>query len=530
MFFDPVIKPEIVSLFQELSDSKANDSNFLSSNLMKSFKQELCEPLTIVFNELINAGIFPDILKISKITPIFKKGDKSDPNNYRPIAVLPFFSKIFEKIIYNRLIDFFTNFNVLNKNQHGFLKNKSTTTAIFEFVDKVLKGLDDKDNMLGLFIDLSKAFDCVDHDILLKNLSDYGVRGSGLNLMRSYLSNRTQFVAFNSEQGYTTSDPLPNNIGIPQGSCLGPLLFILYINDLVVLHDDVFVVKYADDTSFVVKDKNINNLIAATNQLLSEVNMYFKSKKLQLNADKTSLIGFQLQAANNNIFENLVVECDGVQIKFDEHTKLLGAIIDRNFKWQQHIDQICKKLSKLVYVLRNLSKVVTVDVLKAVYFAHFHSVLIYGIEIWGQAPEYLIKRVHKLQKQAIRIIANVPPDTSCKENNLYALTQILPVPALYVAQVLIFVNKYPQYFSESKFKHDYNTRNKDKFVLDTHKTVTYERGLFYSGKLLFNHLPNSIRAIKNCKTFKQLIKKFMFANNILSIKEFKSKCTLTDIM
>jgi hypothetical protein len=189
MFLAPTTPEEVSNIINSLSESTACDLNFLSTKLIKKFSTELAIPLSIVINESIINGIFPDELKISRVTPVFKSGDKCDPNNYRPIAILPVFSKIFERVIYSRLIDFLTQKKVIDPRQHGFLKNKSTTTAIFDFIDKVLKGLDNSETVLSIFIDLSKAFDCVDHKILLGKLHNYEIRGLPLKLLEFYLKN-----------------------------------------------------------------------------------------------------------------------------------------------------------------------------------------------------------------------------------------------------------------------------------------------------------------------------------------------------
>ena len=191
-------------------------------------------------------------------------------------------------------MDFIIQHNIININQHGFLKNRNTITAIFEFIEKILKGLDEREAVLALFIDLSKAFDCVDHEILLKKLNSLGLRGPVLKWIASYLSKRKQFVGLNTAKGYYSQDTVENNIKIPQGSILGPLFFILYVNDLVILENNAFLVKYADDTSMMVKNKNIDTLIEETNKLVFELNMWFKLNKLKLNATKTNLVGFQL--------------------------------------------------------------------------------------------------------------------------------------------------------------------------------------------------------------------------------------------
>ena len=521
MILDPVTSTEIEGLISNLSDSNAPDVDFLTPKLIKNFSKELSIPLSKLINFSFESGIYPDELKTGKISPIFKSGDKSDPNNYRPITILPVFSKIYERVMYNRIIQFLFQNNVINMNQHGFLKNKNTITAIFEFIEKILKGLDEREAVLALFVDLSKAFDCVDHELLLKKLASMGLRGIVQDWIASYLLHRRQVVGLNTAKGHYNSDTLENNIGIPQGSILGPLFFILYVNDLIILEKNAFLVKYADDTSMMVRNKNIDILIEETNKLVTELNMWFKQNKLKLNASKTNLVGFQLNSIINK-FENKDVFCGEQKIEFTNCTKLLGITIDKNLKWTVHIDNLCKRLSKLVFAIRVLKNNVETSSLKSVYFAHFHSILIYGIEIWGQASEYLVSRVFKLQKKALRLICNVSPYASCRNLKLFKQEQILPLPALYISNVLVFFKKHPEYFSENQFVHEYNTRHKNNLQLVKHNTTSYEKGLLYSGQIFYNKLPNDLKAESNINSFKNKIKLYLLENDIYSVSEFSN--------
>jgi hypothetical protein len=519
IYLNPVTEPEILKYFGEISSSGANDNEFLSSKFIKQFSHELTPPITMIINSTFKSGVYPDALKISRITPVFKNGDKHDPTNYRPIAILPIFSKIFEKALHARLVNFFNDNNVINNNQHGFLKNRNTTTAIFTFINGILKGLDNNEAALSIFLDLSKAFDCVDHAKLLCKLEKYGIRGVPLKLLQSYLSGRSQYIGFCDKKGYVKSDILNNNIGVPQGSILGPLLFVLYINDLVVCEDNVFVLKYADDTTFTIRDKDVSKLNATANQLLQEVNVWFKMNKLRLNAQKTGLVGFQL-TNNTDKFAECEIELDSEALDYNDNVKLLGIFVDHNVKWNHHIDALCKRLSKIVFALRVLKNVVTHDVLKTVYFAHFQSLIMYGIEIWGQCADYLFNRVFMLQKKAIRILAGVPARSSCKDLNLYETLEILPLPALYISQVLIFIKKHPSYFSNFHFTHQYETRHKNRMMLSHHHTSAFEKGLLFAGQRLFNKIPRELQEENIPFCFKKLIKDYLLKNHVYNISDF----------
>ena len=276
-------------------------------------------------------------------------------------------------------MDFLISSEILDKNQHGFLKNKSTITAIFEFLNQLLNELDTGHFVLALFMDLSKAFDCVEHQILLNKLELLGLRGIVHQLISHYLENRKQYVASNSSKGFCQSAMLANDIGIPQGSILGPLFFILYVNDLVMQQENIFVTKYADDTSFLINNKQKDPLVHETNKLLQEVNVWFCKNKLKLNPNKTNVIGFQLNNRNDK-YCNMPLVCNNENLSLTNHAKLLGLIIDKNLQWTEHISQMCKKLSKINFALRILRTCSGMVTLKSVYYAHFQSVLMYSIK------------------------------------------------------------------------------------------------------------------------------------------------------
>ena len=260
-------------------------------------------------------------------------------------------------------------------------------------------------------------------------------------------------------------------------------------------------------------------MITITNELLEEVNLWCIQNRLQLNSSKTQLINFNLK---NNIcnFENdKAVFCDDADINFISSSKVLGVHIDKNMKWETHIGELCKKLSRALFVIKSLKLLVHPDVLKNCYFAYFHSLLIYGLEIWGHAPDYLFQKVFKLQKQAIRLLCNEHYRASCRELNLFEYINILPLPALYIYQITLFIKKNPQHFANSVQTHDHYTRNKNLYTPFKHRTTAYEKGPLYSGQKLFNSLPDQLKNVESLPLFKTYLKKFLFEKKIYSINE-----------
>ena len=245
LFLNPTDPGEIINITKSLNSGKSQGYDGLSSSLLKQIIHPIASPLAHIFNLSISSGVCPKLLKIAKVTPIYKKDDPQQISNYRPISILPSISKILEKIIHNRLFTFVTTNNLLNPNQYGFRKKHSTDLAVVELYDKITNAMAQKQHVIGIFMDLSKAFDTLNHDILLYKLKTYGIRGTALSWFKDYLSNRQQFTSYNG----VNSDFLSVKCGVPQGSILGPLLFLLYINDISEASNRLSYILFADDTN-----------------------------------------------------------------------------------------------------------------------------------------------------------------------------------------------------------------------------------------------------------------------------------------
>ena len=325
-------------------------------------------------------GVCPDELKIAVITPLYKAKDPMFFNNYRPISLLSVFSKIFERLMYNRILNFINRHKLFNKFQFGFRNNHLTFMALIILIENLVNALDNGKCAVGIFLDFQKAFDTVNHSILLDKLHCYGIRGIANQWFLSYLSNRQQSVVYN---GYE-SELKVINCGVPQGSILGPLLFLLYINDLTNVSSFLMPILFADDTNLFCTGTDLKEIIRLVNEEISKIYDWVNANKLPLNIDKTNFMLFTPKNFSHCI-DDIVIN----QIKIQEvkETKFLGVIIDNKLKWSAHIMYISKKIAKGIGILLKSRKVFDNDTLLSLYHTFVYPYLHYCINIIIQTAQ-----------------------------------------------------------------------------------------------------------------------------------------------
>ena len=286
--FSAVTSDYVFKIIESLPTKNSSGYDEISTKLLKEVKHEIVEPLIHVINQSLACGIFPDHLKIAKITPIYKKGNKSVIDNCRPISLLPSCSKIFEKVIHCQLMQYFTMHDLFFPSQYGFRSSHSTELASVEFIDRILSFMDKNLTPFSVYMDLSKAFDTINHKILLEKLAFYGLNTTALALIQDYLSNWKQFVSYKDyHSNFNTV-----TTGVPQGSILGPLLFFMYINDLKECSNLLDIISYADDTTLLGTLENFTHDSKMIDAELSKINDWLATNKLSLNVDKTKFMIF----------------------------------------------------------------------------------------------------------------------------------------------------------------------------------------------------------------------------------------------
>jgi hypothetical protein len=349
----------------------------------------------------MRAGIFPDVLKIGKVTPVFKKGNPEILGNYRPVSTLPIFGKIFEKIIYTRIYNYAISQDILNGNQFGFRQSHSTCHAVNYSISLIQESLKNGKHLIGIFIDLSKAFDTIDHKILLKKLERYGIRGVAGSLIESYLSCRTQFTEVLKEK----SDNLTIQYGVPQGSVLGPLLFLLYINDISRLSNLGVYVLFADDTNIFVEGQTAQEAYNKGNKLLACLRSYMILNKLHVNMTKCCYMHFKPKSAKtSDENQDLRLEIDSFVLKKCTETRFLGVIIDEQLNWDAHIKHLKRKLNYAIATLNRIMDSIPKHLHRNLYYTLFESHLSYCISVWGSAAQYRISSLWNIQKKCIRVL------------------------------------------------------------------------------------------------------------------------------
>jgi hypothetical protein len=440
IFLDPVTPGDVIDVTSKIKSKRSLDHNNISSNLMKASIQNTAVPLTHIINLSLATGVVPQNMKIAKVIPIFKSGDRTLFTNYRPISILPVYSKILERIISKKLITFLNMSNQLYEHQYGFRPGHSTIHPIIQLLNQIAQENDKakKHVTMSVFLDLSKAFDTISHDILIKKMENMGIRGVAQLWFKSYLSDRKQFMEFSN-----TKSSFENiKCGVPQGSILGPILFLIYIND-IKNSSKLSILCFADDTTVSYSSQNIPDLHNVMHAELEKLNQWFRANKLCLNTQKTKYIIFRPQIAQTMDYERSLkineqnIERIGNNLN-TKSFKFLGIHIDETTSWKFHIDHICKKISSANYIIKKAKNFLPISCLMTLYQSLIQCHINYGLEAWGSSSS--IERLYKLQKRSIRTINQ--KSYNYHTEPLFKKCNILTVRDQYKLNVSTFMHRY----------------------------------------------------------------------------------------
>lgn len=436
-YVQPTDPAEINSYINQLQENKAPGIDGISNKLIKQIKDCILEPLTSIFNQSLCDGEFPQNWKTACVSPIYKSGDKYSPDNYRPISLLGIFSKLLEKIMNKRLMQYLESNNLLSNFQFGFRQNKCTNDATSLLTAKIASYLDHNQSCVGVFLDLAKAFDTVSITVLLKKLEKTGIRGTTLNWFRSYLSDRSQCVKVGKYQ----SSVKPIKFGVPQGSILGPTLFLLYINDIHQLEiPNADIICYADDTVLLFKDANWYEVLKAAEHGMSIVAQWLRLNLLTLNAKKTTYICFHKTgtSAPPRTTKTLKIHtcgyrdvtCNCESICKTDAIKYLGVFIDQNLNFKKHIAHTSNRVRSTINIVRQLRDCASIDLLRTIYFALCQSLITYCIDCWGGASKTYLLEVERAQRSVLKVMLKKP--YRYPTNSLYAESSVLSVRQLFI--------------------------------------------------------------------------------------------------
>ena len=497
----------VYKILKDLDVSKANGPDNVSNRLLKETAPSISYSLARLFNISLQRGEFPKLWKLAHVVPVHKKESTQDPLNYRPVSLLSCISKIFEKLVFNHVYQYLDHFHLLSPKQSGFRPGDSTVNQLCFITHRIYESLQNGKEVRAVFIDLSRAFDKVSHPHLLYKLKTFGIGGSLLKWLNSYLCERSQRVVINGQ----CSSVKQITAGVPQGSVLGPLLFLLYINDIADnLQSNVSL--YADDTSVYEEVDDCDACAERLNGDLETINSWAKRWAVTINPTKTKSVTFSRKQSNTRhpplILDGIVVQ----EVKTHKH---LGLLLSENLNWSNHIDMLLVKASKKLNMLKGLKYKLDRRTLEILYLAHVRPILEYCDVIFDNCSILLSEKLESLQRDAARIVTGCKKGTSHNKLDLEVPWVSLETRRIHHRLSLYYKivnNKTPQYLRSLLTKlnseqHPYQTRQSQNFVPYTENCNYFSKSFFPAALKAWNNLPISVRSIPTLNSFKSNLSK-----------------------
>jgi hypothetical protein len=506
----PTNENEIRNLINELDDKNFHTSP-TPPRLIKLVADQMVIILCILFNYCFANVCFPDILKIAKVLPLPKINSRNviDIKDYRPISILSPFTKLFEKIIYMRLYSFFHDCQLFSSSQFGFIKRKGIEDATINLLYDINEAINNKIYTVAVFLDFSKAFDLVNHSILINKLERYGVRGEALQFFKSYFVNRSQYVSING----TNSIAKDITSGVPQGSSLGPLYFLIYSNDIVNAIIKSNNILYADDTTIYFSGDSIEDIQKVINEELQNIYLWTCENELVLNSLKTKCMLFTTQP-----HPPLNITINGNSIEKVSVIKYLGLWIQDNLKFNKHITELNSTISKSNGLIYSLKQIFPLKILLSLYYSFVYSHINMHILSWGGTPSTVIKKIKVAQNNVIRNLSlNIE---GVRTFELYKNLDILTVEQLYTLRCAEFVFRASNgnnrlkvdFLNENAWHHNHDTRRSQNYRIPFCRINTNKSFFLINALKIWDSLPNDLRNLKSRYTFKIKMKNLLIHN------------------
>ena len=504
---------DVISYLKLMKSKKSTGLDNINCRLMKMSAPYIADSLTYVYNLFIHTAIIPDAFKCAKCVPIHKAGDFNDVKNFRPISVLSLLCKPFERHIFNHLYHFFETFNLLHFCQSAFRKGHSCETALLNITERLYNSCNDGQLAGLVFIDFSKAFDMIDHLRLILKLKHYGISNHTLNILKSYLSNRTQSVCIKSNK----STLLPIKYGVPQGSILGPLLFSIFINDLPLSIKTSESNLFADDATLLSLASSISTLNENLNLSMSALKKWCFANLMFVNATKSGCMLVCTRQKRMNL------PCASLDIRFNNESipqvsshRLLGIILDQNLTWCDHIDMLLNRISSKIYQLSRIKNFIDINTRKLFYFAYIQPYFDYCSSVWGHTYSSHTKRLSSIQRRALRGVNN---NEISNYRDLFVSFNILPVNDKVKFRDCVLIHKILYGDAPTYLSSVVNKRTSQYFSYEPRLIVPfpnidiYKMSFSYKGVISWNQLPPLLRRVTTFGSFKSSLLNYLLGKN-----------------